>query len=66
MNKNGVSSFQREEQHQQTAAHGAEHIPGHLAHDQLFGVAQDDADAAEEAVFRSIFLIWATASSSPR
>ena len=49
-------AFQREEQHQQTAAHGAEHIPGHLAHDQLFGVAQDDADAAEEAVLPEYLL----------
>ena len=48
-------AFQREEEHQQTPRHGAEHIQGHLPHDQLLGVAQDDADAAEEAVLPQYF-----------
>ena len=33
----------------------------HLAHDQLFGVAQDDADAAEEAILPEYLLDLATA-----
>ena len=46
----GDGAFQREEQHQQAGTHGDQDVERHFLVDQCFGVLQDDAHAAEEAV----------------
>ena len=46
----GDGAFQREEQHQQAGTYGDQDVERHFLVDQCFGVLQDDAHAAKEAI----------------